>query len=299
MKEHQSRIKKMDIVGMANMGLNVGLNAIPQMQHSHRHDEIELNFVEKGAIAYLFAGRPTLVEVSQLALFWAATPHQLVWATEETRLHWLTIPLPLFLQWNLPANLIKQVLGGELLVNEITSETLQIEIYKRFFEQWEKDLHSDFTQQNQPQACLLELQAFLLRLALKLTLVSNPGKFPTFSEVKLDTRLSKYQRLDKVEEMASFITENHTRPLSIQQIAQSVNLHPNYAMRIFQRVYGVSLLNYLTQHRLAHAQRLLATTEHSIAEVAFEAGFSSISRFYTIFKSSCGVAPYEYRKSVR
>ncbi|MER3484247.1 MAG: hypothetical protein C4332_14975 [Meiothermus sp.] len=52
------------------------------------------------------------------------------------------------------------------------------------------------------------------------------------------------------------------------------------------------VLEYLTQHRLAHAQRLLATTDQPVLEIAFEAGFGSSSRFYAVFEEKVGSHPW-------
>jgi AraC-like DNA-binding protein len=78
-----------------------------------------------------------------------------------------------------------------------------------------------------------------------------------------------------------------------------VGLHPNYAMGLFQNAFGTTLIEYLTHHRISHAQRLLATTDEKIVEVAFSSGFSSISRFNEAFRRECGCSPREYRRKHR
>ena len=61
--------------------------------------------------------------------------------------------------------------------------------------------------------------------------------------------------------MARFIAQNYTQPLTAETIGQHVGLHPNYAMALFQQTFGTTLIKYVTQHRLSHAQRLLVTTK--------------------------------------
>ena len=102
--------------------------------------------------------------------------------------------------------------------------------------------------------------------------------------------------LNKVEQMACFIAQNYTEKLTVQQIGEFVKLHPNYAMNLFQKTFGSTLINYLTQHRISHAQRLLATTTQTVTEIAFQSGFLSISRFNEAFRRACGCSPREYRK---
>jgi transcriptional regulator GlxA family with amidase domain len=62
---------------------------------------------------------------------------------------------------------------------------------------------------------------------------------------------------------------------------------------------NTTLIDYLTQHRVSHAQRLLATTDRKIVHVALESGFGSISRFNDAFRRGCGCSPREYRQQHR
>ena len=85
----------------------------------------------------------------------------------------------------------------------------------------------------------------------------------------------------RAAELAAFISGHYLEPLTLTDVAQAVGLNSNYASTLFKRTFGMTVLEYLTQHRLAHAQRLLATTNKVVLEVALEAGFGSSSRFYT------------------
>ena len=67
-------------------------------------------------------------------------------------------------------------------------------------------------------------------------------------------------------------------------------------MALFQRTFGTTLIKYVTEHRLSHAQRLLVTTQDSIVNIAFSSGFGSLSRFNEAFRQSCGCTPREYRR---
>jgi AraC-like DNA-binding protein len=106
-------------------------------------------------------------------------------------------------------------------------------------------------------------------------------------------------RLSRVEEIARYVAQNYTRPLSLEEIGREVNLHPNYAMNLFRRSFGATILEYIIQHRLSHAQRLLATTDRLILDVALDSGFGSLSRFNEAFKKAFGCTPRDYRKHHR
>jgi AraC-like DNA-binding protein len=101
--------------------------------------------------------------------------------------------------------------------------------------------------------------------------------------------------LNKVEQIACLIAQRYTEQLTVTEIGRAVGLHPNYAMGLFKKAFGTTLLDYLMHHRISHAQRLLATTDEKIVEVAFASCFNSISRFNETFRRACGCTPREYR----
>ena len=96
--------------------------------------------------------------------------------------------------------------------------------------------------------------------------------------------------------MACFIAQNYTQPLTAQTLGQHVGLHPNYAMALFQRACGTTLIKYVTQHRLLHSQRLLVTIEDLILEIALSSGFGSLSRFNEAFRQAFSCTPRGYRR---
>lgn len=95
--------------------------------------------------------------------------------------------------------------------------------------------------------------------------------------------------------MAFYIAQQCAEPLTLGRISRAVRLHPNYVMAVFRRVFGPTLVDYITQHRLAHAQRLLVTTDDLILNVALRTCFGSLSRFNEAFRRAFGCTPRHSR----
>jgi AraC family transcriptional regulator, melibiose operon regulatory protein len=256
------------------------------MQRPDHHNEIELNFLETGSVTYLFGGVKTVVDAGRLSVFWAAIPHQIIDYGDETAYFVATIPLPWFLQWRLPGHFVQPLLQGQL-IHESTIDRADSDA--QLFSQWEDDLLQKPL--NTETAVLLEMQARLLRLALNVPV--DPVAPKRRERVTTVTDMS----LNKVERMACYIAQNYTEQLTVERIADVVKLHPNYAMNLFQKTFGTTLIHYVTGHRVSHAQRLLATTDMTVADVAFSSGFNSLSRFNEVFRRSCGCSPREYRRT--
>lgn len=251
------------------------------MQRPDHHSEIELNFLKSGSVTYLLGGEKCTALAGRLSIFWAANPHQIIEFSGDTDYLVATIPLQCFLEWRLPEHFVQAVMRGEFLSD--ASDELQARD-TQLFEQWAEDLQSNPELMEQP--VLLEMQARLTRFALNLPVQKNPA-----------TTRAPEAVLNKVEKMACYIAQHYTQKLSVQDIAGQVKLNTNYAMSLFQKTLGTTLISYITQHRISHAQRLLTTTDKTITDIAFQSGFSSISRFNDAFVRACGCAPRDYRRA--
>lgn len=98
--------------------------------------------------------------------------------------------------------------------------------------------------------------------------------------------------------MMQFIQQNYRDSISLEKIAQSVNVSKSTALNIFARYLNDTPVNYLISFRLKKAAELLKTTEKKIDFIALETGFESDAYFCRRFKKHFGVTPGEYRKKL-
>ena len=66
-------------------------------------------------------------------------------------------------------------------------------------------------------------------------------------------------------------------------------------MHIFKEVMGVSAYSYVLDLRICKAAELLLSSEMSVAQVAYETGFSDPLYFSRIFRKRCGSSPEMFR----
>lgn len=249
------------------------------MGTAHQHDDLEINLVtEGGTMLYLFGGAPVEIGPGSVAAFWAAVPHQLI-ASTVSRAHWVQVPFATFLGWGLPTALVGRLLSGMPL---IAPPEAALETDPANFTQWVADLSGDRPEPR--RIAMLEVEARVRRLAL-----ATPGQ-PVRRFTGGDPALHQ------VLTMVRHIAERFHEPLTVADVARTVQLHPNYAMTQFRKVVRTTMVDYLTRCRLAEARRLLVTTALPVADVAAESGFSSVSRFYTTFGEACGMPPAAYRR---
>jgi transcriptional regulator GlxA family with amidase domain len=53
------------------------------------------------------------------------------------------------------------------------------------------------------------------------------------------------------------------------------------------------------QYRVSSAQRLLATSDAQVLQIALDTGFGCASHFYKVFRAECGQTPRAYRARTR
>ena len=243
----------------------------------HWHDQIEINYSVGGSLTYLLAGSLVRVPPGRLALFWAGMPHSVVSRTEVESFYWVYLPLVWALRLGLPTAFTRRVMSGQMILDAAPSGT-----DRPMLDRWSDELpHADEARR---RLIVREVETRVMRLALDQT--DEPDREHAPSETG---------PVRKVSEMARFVAENHAVPLRLEDVARHVGLHPNYAMTLFRRHYGITLTTYVTRLRVCEAQYLLLSTDQEVSRIAFETGFGSISRFYEAFKAVSGRTPSQYR----
>lgn len=243
------------------------------------HAGIELCFVPAGWITFQLGGETVRVSAGEVAVLWAATPHQIVAHSEKTNAYFVaSLPLAWFVACRLPPAFAQTLLQGRLVVGA-TDANAALDAER--FANWEQDAGDGDSEIS--LAILLELKARLLRLALG-------------GEASPASRLAATGRTTKVDLIADLVARRCTGEVNAQVIAKELALAPKQVGALFNRIYGTSLGEFITCHRIFHAQRLLVTSRARVAAIAAAAGFGSLSRFNSAFRKACGCSPRDFRQ---
>jgi AraC-like DNA-binding protein len=259
-----------------------------QMQRPDRHDEIEVNFLDRGTLTYLIGGERVTVEPRRVTAFWAAVPHQVVAFNKVNFYYVVTVPFGWVLQWGLPERLMTALTQGQIVAD---ANPDRAKLDQRLFEQWHEDV--DVAPDVNREVVVLELRARLLRLANSVLENYRPA-----TDTAEPACPRQQTNLEKSEAMACFVARNYTSRIQVKDIAECVGLHPDYAATLFRKTFGTTLNVLMTRHRVAHAQRQLVTSDEKIVNIAQDSGFDSLSRFNRAFKQLAGTTPREYRKTL-
>ena len=254
-----------------------------RMPIAHWHSQVELNHLGQGRMTYLINGNLVSLPARRMAVFWGATPHQVIEQEWDSDLVVIYLPLREFLSLRLPDDFRRRLMGGAFLVDE-AEDPADVFLFPR----WHRDLATG--RRDLRELTRHELGCRLWRLA-----VTGYRLMRGIDVVAKPAALTRNPSLERVREMAVFIAEHCTRRLTVAEIARAAEIHPNYAMPLFRRVVGMTIADYLTRQRLSRAQSLLVDTDLPVSTIARDSGFGSISRFYEVFGAWVGNSPSRYR----
>lgn len=102
-----------------------------------------------------------------------------------------------------------------------------------------------------------------------------------------------------VENMKNYIRENLAYDFSMGEMAAAFNYAEKYLGRVFKERTGQSVKDYCNRAKVSQAKTLLAETDLSVALIAAQSGFNSVTYFDRVFRKITGLSPQAYRSSVK
>lgn len=100
--------------------------------------------------------------------------------------------------------------------------------------------------------------------------------------------------LNKMLQHIHMEIESH---VSVESIAEALNISKGYASYCFKEHMGISLMKYVKQVKIERAKMLLLKTNKSVLDISIVLGFHDQSHFTRTFKALAGVSPTEYRNN--
>jgi AraC-like DNA-binding protein len=88
---------------------------------------------------------------------------------------------------------------------------------------------------------------------------------------------------------------SYAAPLDVRAVAAVANISPAHFSRCFRAVFGESPHRYLQRRRVERSMFLLRESDHTVTEICFDVGFSSLGTFSRTFQEIVGESPSAYR----
>jgi AraC-like DNA-binding protein len=102
-------------------------------------------------------------------------------------------------------------------------------------------------------------------------------------------------RTERLSPILEYVERNYADPITLKEAASLAKMSVPQFVRLFKKVAGMSFVSYLTHVRLSRSVRLLKESSLTIAEVAYQVGFSDQSYFDRRFKAAFSQTPRDFR----
>ncbi len=112
----------------------------------------------------------------------------------------------------------------------------------------------------------------------------------------INTSNKKEDKAIHAENIAEYVQENYMKKLTLQTIADGLNLSKSYVAHVFKEMTGFTVMEYVMGCRLRQVKYLLEMeTDKPLKDIAYECGFESVPHFSRYFREKVGVTAKKYR----
>lgn len=107
--------------------------------------------------------------------------------------------------------------------------------------------------------------------------------------------ISRLKHVGKIQQAQMMLRSDLSNPVSPADVAAEIGMSYSLLRLQFREVTGMSMAGYRLMQRINLAKTLLSSSDKSIKEIAFEAGYESMTRFCCAFKKAVGISATEFR----
>ena len=103
-------------------------------------------------------------------------------------------------------------------------------------------------------------------------------------------------RSDPMQRTFDYIYLHFVEGVKLVDIARYANYNASALCRLFKKVTGLTIFQFLNKVRIDNACKLLMRPELTISQAAYDSGFNSLAHFNKQFKLITTMSPTEYRE---
>lgn len=100
---------------------------------------------------------------------------------------------------------------------------------------------------------------------------------------------------DIMEKAQNYIFKNIDKRILLQDVADHINISPNYLSALFKKQYNQNFVDYVNMEKMKRACELIQGNKHLIYEISYMLGFENAYYFTKVFKRHIGCTPTEYQ----
>ncbi len=100
-------------------------------------------------------------------------------------------------------------------------------------------------------------------------------------------------------QVTELLKSNSLQQPTLAELASAVGVHPVHLSRVFRKIYGCTVVDFVRRSRIRRVQHDLIRSNKPLCDIAVESGFADQSHLTRVFKSATGLTPARYRSQSR
>ncbi|MDR1093899.1 MAG: AraC family transcriptional regulator [Clostridiales bacterium] len=248
-----------------------------EFPYPHDHDHWELSVVANGLIRHTVNGVSSIARPGDVMLLRPGDYHSLAFDP------------------NMPKNNFR-------LINFY----VKVEHFKNLIGQYGKNAYADLLSGDSPSMKVSSafLDAFIERtITAQLSAAESSVDFKSnilLHALVNEYFIQKYMTLSEhpkwLTNLLGFLNSTEVIGLSMEELAKTTPYSYSRLSRIFKRVTGKTILEYITRFKMIYAREILCNSDMGTLEIASLLGIDSLSHFNHLFRKFHGATPTAVRK---
>lgn len=252
----------------------------------HWHPEVEINRFEKGSFIYNYAMHDYEIEGPCIAIVPGNVLHNV--QLKKGSVQSSVVFNPAMLELSYYDEALSEI--NRFFSNSSNLAPKLLSSDKECFERADALLSYIISQASSDRASArLLVKACLLEL---LALMYESGVFTYEPSLRGDDLENRQQKL---KSLLSYVNENYSKKISMNDAADYMNVSKQYFCRYFKKSTGMSFVDFVNDLRLRRASQEILLTSKSMNDIATDNGFDNIGYFFKLFKLKYGQTPRAYR----
>ncbi len=251
----------------------------------HYHPEYELTYIHRGSGTRLVGDQVDTFHDGDLVLLSPNLPH--TWATDEKK------------TWEGDASAVV-VQFKQSVLSEALLALPELAAVRQLLEKSRQGVafHPSVAEEMARRMAQLPAMGGLERLSSLLLILDDlskgkEGRLLASPLYNPSVGRDNEQRIDRA---FRFLHQHFTEQISLADLAAEVHMTENSVCRFFKKMTGKAFSDYLNDLRVQRACQFLTESENAMPEVAYSAGFSSMTHFNRMFLKKKKMTPGAWRK---
>jgi AraC family L-rhamnose operon transcriptional activator RhaR len=276
--------------------LNVATEQKREKCSFHKHDFIEIAYVNSGRGLHLVGDKEYPVSKGDISIINYGIPHVFIQNNEDNEGDFIVyncVFKPEFIDYSLINSNDFKAITTSLLFNAFFIEdkpaiNLKLTgINQSEIEEIYKNMQLEYF--TKPKGHVNILRSYLIQLLTKIFRILEASS----SEQNINLHKSEI-----IKKALEFLNKNYSsQNINMEEVAMKTFLSRSYLSRLFKETTGRNFSEYLQNLRISEACILLKTTDKKITDIISDVGFKDTKHFYQLFKKITGKTPREYRKT--